>query len=377
MPGSPAAGADIDWPRARLLAIGDIRAEPHNIAALRELLDAPAGTKLQLTLLLSKQDGKEKPHTTRVELTSEKYPIQTVQGFARDGRGRWVWRIAPPGQVEARSSKRKKTTSPARAKSEKQRQTRNLYYMRLAEFAPSTRSDLLNVLRRLKAPGGFVLDLRSNPGGSLPAGVAVAEIFLAQGDIVTILGRDGKKEVHVAHCDSPYETVPIVALINGQTSSAAELLAGALAANNRAVLVGSQTRGKGCVQTMLTLPGNLGQANLTTAEFFVDPARPIQRRANAKHWGVSPTLKIPITTQQALAIKKWQTKLSLNPPRNASLSATHDAKTPCQVQRRIAQDKQLALAIEILRQPEKYAKYIKLRKTIHEPTTNNNPGHRE
>ncbi len=338
-PRSPAARADIDWANVRLLAIGDVQARSCNSARLRRLLHAPAGTKLKLTLLMPARD-KKPARKKIVKLICEKYPIQTVQSLARTGLGRRAWRIP-------RSS---------------------LYYIRLAEFATTTPGELLAVLRRLKSPSGFVLDLRANPGGPLPAGVAAAEIFLSQGDIVTIVGKDGKEKVRRAHRDSPYETLPIVVLIDGQTSSAAELLAGALRANGRAVLVGSRTRGKGCVQTMLQLPGYLGQANLTTAEFFVERARPIQRRNNAKVWGVEPTLSVPVTRLQARSIEKWRTKLARAPGK------TPGEKPQSQAQLRIAQDPQLAHAIKLLQRSEDYKKL--LRKT-HETKTKNNPRHRE
>ncbi len=338
LPRSPAARADIDWANVRLLAIGDVQARSCNAPKLRRLLHAPAGTKLTLTLLLPARE-KNRARKKIVKLTCEKYPIQTVQSLARTSLGRRAWRIP-------RSS---------------------LYYIRLAEFATTTPGELLSVLRSLKSPSGFVLDLRANPGGPLPAGVAAAEIFLSQGDIVTIVGKDGKEKVHRAHRDSPYETLPIVVLIDSQTSSAAELLAGALRANSRAVLLGSRTRGKGCVQTMLQLPGYLGQANLTTAEFFVDRAKPIQRRNNAKVWGVEPSLSVPVTKLQARAIEKWRTKLA------RARAKTPDEKPQSQAQLRIAQDPQLARAIKLLRRSEDYKKL--LRKT-HETTKGTTDRHR-
>ena len=89
----------------------------------------------------------------------------------------------------------------------------------------------------------------------------------------------------------------MVVLINADTASAAEIVAGALRLHGRAVLVGARTRGKGCVQSMFRLPGGLGQINLTTSELLIGKRQPIVRAPDSNVWGVSPHLEEPVYGQ--------------------------------------------------------------------------------
>ncbi len=111
-------------------------------------------------------------------------------------------------------------------------------YVRIVEFCPRTTQDLLDVLRQGPPLRGLVLDLRGNPGGRLEVAVALADVFIDSGPIVTILARNDRRKTHRAHDDTSYSKVPLVVLIDETTTSAAEIVAGALAANARAVLIG-------------------------------------------------------------------------------------------------------------------------------------------
>ncbi|MBM4282140.1 MAG: S41 family peptidase [Deltaproteobacteria bacterium] len=123
---------------------------------------------------------------------------------------------------------------------------------------------------------GLVLDLRDNPGGLLDEGVKVADRFLAGGVIVSTLGRNTRNnERSLAHADGTEPAYPLVVLVNGNTASASEIVAGALQDHRRAVVVGERSFGKGSVQTLFGLDDGAG-LKLTIARYFTPSGRSIQ-----------------------------------------------------------------------------------------------------
>ena len=156
-------------------------------------------------------------------------------------------------------------------------------YLRLAAFQADTAADFERVLQGLQDQAGgklrgLVLDLRSNPGGLLTAAVQIADDLLDKGGIVSTRGR-------IAISDTEFRATPgdrmlgapVVVLVDAGSASAAEVLAGALADNHRARIVGSRTFGKGSVQTVLPLD-NGDSVKLTTARYFTPSGKSIQAR---------------------------------------------------------------------------------------------------
>jgi carboxyl-terminal processing protease len=127
----------------------------------------------------------------------------------------------------------------------------------------------------------LILDLRGNPGGSFPAGVKVAELFLNEGVIVYKQGRV-KEETHKAHNPDAF-TMPVVVLVDGETASAAEVVAGALKENNRARLVGQTTFGKGSIQTMIQFDKVPAGMRITVAHFLSPTNQPYHGQGVAPH----------------------------------------------------------------------------------------------
>ena len=128
-------------------------------------------------------------------------------------------------------------------------------YVRLLQFSEKAGPELDAALSRLEQEGyrALVLDLRNNPGGLLSAAVEVADLFLARGPIVHILGRGGERQTISASPFRTHPTVPMAVLVNGGTASASEIVAGALRDHGLAVVVGTHTFGKGLVQTVVPL----------------------------------------------------------------------------------------------------------------------------
>ena len=153
-------------------------------------------------------------------------------------------------------------------------------YARIASFQENT-SDELEALIQKNNPAklsGMVLDLRDNPGGLLDQAVAVADLFIESGIIVSTVGRDKDKvEREFARKRGTVPNFPIVVLVNGGSASASEIVAGALQDHERALLVGTTTFGKGSVQTLLSLPDGSG-LKLTVARYYTPKDRSIQAK---------------------------------------------------------------------------------------------------
>jgi len=147
-------------------------------------------------------------------------------------------------------------------------------------FNQETTEELRAAIERLKKEGmsSLVLDLRDNPGGLLRQAVQVAETFLPRGlDIVSVRGREGRYQPQVYRSDNAEpELMPMVVLINGESASASEIVAGAMQDRGRAWIVGEESFGKGLVQTVFRLRGGTGLL-LTTARYYTPSGRLIQR----------------------------------------------------------------------------------------------------
>jgi carboxyl-terminal processing protease len=154
-------------------------------------------------------------------------------------------------------------------------------YARIAQFQERTDQDLRKALNVLKkgnngSLSGLVLDLRNNPGGLLEQAVKVADIFLDQGLIVYTEGREEGSQMRFSARSKETEAgFPLVVLINGGSASASEIVAGALQDNGRAVVLGTQSFGKGSVQTIIPLGDEAG-LRLTTARYFTPSGTSIQ-----------------------------------------------------------------------------------------------------
>jgi carboxyl-terminal processing protease len=153
-------------------------------------------------------------------------------------------------------------------------------YVRISSFSETTFADMRRALAELRKAKktdlkGLVLDLRNNPGGVLDAAVDVSDALLDSGVIVTASGRGPEANFrHEARPGDLMEGAPIVVLVNGGSASASEIVAGALQDNKRATILGSQTFGKGSVQTVMPLSD--GEAiKLTTSRYFTPSGKSI------------------------------------------------------------------------------------------------------
>ncbi|MRR55948.1 MAG: S41 family peptidase [Deltaproteobacteria bacterium] len=165
-------------------------------------------------------------------------------------------------------------------------------YVRIAQFQEKTDEDLLKALSALKAENGgslkgLILDMRNDPGGLLDQAVRVAEHFIAEGELLVYTeGRDQDSKMRFTSRKGKKEIgYPMVVLINGGSASASEIVAGALQDHNRAVILGTQSFGKGSVQTIIPLSEDSG-LRLTTAKYFTPKGRSIQAK------GITPDIVV-------------------------------------------------------------------------------------
>jgi carboxyl-terminal processing protease len=155
-------------------------------------------------------------------------------------------------------------------------------YVWVTHFREQTTHDLEEALTALEEGDqplrGLILDLRDNPGGLLPQAIQVSDVFLDEGDILSIKGRLEKHtKKYEAHKNNTPRTYPMVVLINSGSASASEIVAGALQDNQRAVILGTQSFGKGSVQTVETLREGYG-LKLTIARYYTPSGRSIQAK---------------------------------------------------------------------------------------------------
>lgn len=157
-------------------------------------------------------------------------------------------------------------------------------YIRVTSFNAQATSGTLEAIAAMKEEAsendrelvGYVLDLRNNPGGLLNEAVGLAGVFIDHGEVVSTGGRiQGSSRRFNAVAGDTIDGLPLVTLINGGSASASEIVAGALQDHNRAIIMGTQSFGKGSVQTILGL-SNQGAMRLTTAHYYTPSGRSIQ-----------------------------------------------------------------------------------------------------
>lgn len=160
---------------------------------------------------------------------------------------------------------------------------KNYGYIRLSQFQEKTDDEFEKAMKALEEESkgtlrGLILDLRNNPGGLLDQAVKIADRFIESGLIVSVEGRkEDQKMKFYAHPDGNLAHYPLVVLVNGGSASGAEIVAGAIQDQGRGLIVGTQTFGKGSVQTIIPLKDGSG-LRLTTARYFTPNGRSIQAK---------------------------------------------------------------------------------------------------
>ncbi len=177
-------------------------------------------------------------------------------------------------------------------------------YIRLKQFSANASSEMGAAIQKLESQGatGYVLDLRSNPGGLLYGAIDIARMWMDDGKIVSTVNRQGTGDVSSAN-RTAITKKPLVVLVDGGSASASEILSGALQDNKRAQLVGVKTFGKGLVQSVRPLSEGAGMA-VTIAKYYTPSGKDIN------HAGIKPDIEVKLSKNQIQALVKDRTKVA-------------------------------------------------------------------
>ncbi len=240
-------------------------------------------------------------------------------------------------------------------------------YVRLSKFHSGTVHSLRLKIKQLNdaineagADGlsGLVLDLRDNPGGVLSSAIAVGDMFISAGNIVSTRGRTAASvQSFMAQPDDIIDDAPIVVLVNGGSASASEIVAGALQDHQRAIIMGTKTFGKGSVQEIIPMSGG-SALKLTTARYYTPSNRSIQAKGIIPDIIVDQPNQDNITQRQKNRPRETTSETTRETASEADLighlendtskdDAEHNEKTPTSV--RIKQDPQLREALNLLK----------------------------
>lgn len=299
IPGTPAFNAGIqagDY----ILMVDDKSTENLSIAEARKLIMGKEGTSVTLMVL---HEGSTTP--VNVTLTRAFIKYQSILGVSRN---------------EADPTKWNYIQDPAN----------KIGYIRLERFSENSEKELREAVAEAEKQGAkaLILDLRDNPGGLLNQAVAISDLFLAEGTIVSTKDRhDGGRSWKAAADGTvlmPANQKPMAVLVNRGSASASEIVAAALQDHKRAIVVGERSYGKGSVQKIFTMPSGKAAVKLTTEKWLTPNGRNINRWPDAKEadeWGVHPDagFEVKLTTkEQVLEYVDHRRSLDVIKPKGAA-----------------------------------------------------------
>jgi carboxyl-terminal processing protease len=225
----------------------------------------------------------------------------------------------------------------------------NAAYILITSFTEQTESGVRRAMTELKTQlgdkfEGVILDLRNNPGGLLEQSVAVVDAFLERGEVVSTRGREaGQVQRYTARRGDLADGKPVIVMTNNGSASASEIVAGALQDQKRAIVLGTQTFGKGSVQTIMPM-GDQGAMRLTTSRYYTPSGRSIQGT------GVTPDVVVEAARIQPLAAGQTTAPTTTANAANTPPQAGPGATTP--------PDYQLARAVDLMHSLSVYQRAV-------------------
>ncbi len=322
--GSPAFKAGI-MAGDTILAVDGENIEGERLPDVIKRIGGPLGTKV--TLKVRHATGEEQDIT----MTRQEIVVPTITGYQRRQSGEWDYFVSADPKIA---------------------------YLRLAQFTSDTSERMKAVTEQLLSDGmkGLILDMRFNPGGRLDQAIGVADLFLDSVVIVSTKGRNRPEQIARASVPGTLPQFPIIVLVNEGSASAAEVVAGSLMDNRRALIIGEQTYGKGSVQELIQLDGKAGELKLTVAYYYLPSGRLVHRKTGMKDgddYGVKPHIVVPMDPQQerAAMMLRRENELYKRPlPRVTTQPTTAGATTapatqPVDAQLQRAVDTMIALLV--------------------------------
>ncbi len=288
---------------------------------LDETIDRIVGERGTTVTLTIEREG------ARLVYPIDRQPIVTrsVAGFARDG-AEWDFMADPENGIG---------------------------YIRLVSFGATATDEVREAIVGLQEEGarGLILDLRDNTGGLLRAAVEIADLFLSEGAIVTTRGRAYEDQTYYATAQTLAPDMPLVIILNRRSASASEVLSGALADNERAVILGERSFGKGLVQDVRQLPSGAGQLKITEQRYYGPSDKLIQREDDSADWGVDPDdgFFVTLTNRETANALRTRAEDSVIRPGEGSAPRPAIGQAPEEWIRERYGDEPLARAIEAVR----------------------------
>jgi len=231
---------------------------------------------------------------------------------------------------------------------------RGIGYLAITSFSRRTPAEFDTAVAALRNAGAtsLVVDLRMNPGGVLRSAIRIANRFVGEGTLVISESRRGEKRWEAERGEDWYAGLPLVLLVDGDSASASEVIAGALQDHRCAVLVGARTYGKGCVQTLTPLDtlGLDGIVKLTTSVYRTPSGRLIERSLpGAWSPGLAPDLLVELDDEARRDLARFLDAYSPDFAHRAELEAWQALEPERAIVPRLPRDAQLEAALDLLR----------------------------
>jgi carboxyl-terminal processing protease len=259
LPGSPALEGGL---RAedRIVTIDGTELPRNNLATAIKLMRGPVGTAITIGVKRSGSDDLRE-----IKLIRDTIQLPSISGDRRKADSTWDFLLD---------------------------EQRKIGYIRLTYIGKQSAEEMHTALDDLKGRGlkALILDLRNAPGGLLDGAVAIADLFVESGRIVTVKGRNGET-IYEARPEGTFTGFPIALLANRNTASAAEIVAACLQDHHRAVVIGERTFGQGIVRSLFQLKSGVGAVKLPVAAYYRPSGKSVNRFPDSKDsddWGVRP-----------------------------------------------------------------------------------------
>jgi carboxyl-terminal processing protease len=322
--GSPAFKAGI-MAGDTIIAVDGKTIEGERLPDVVKRIAGQLGTKV--TLKVKHATGEEQELT----MQREEIVVPPITGYQRDQGGAWDYYACDDPKIA---------------------------YLRISQFTPTVADELKGVCEKLLSDGmkGLILDLRFNPGGRLDQAIQAVDLFVDSGVIVSTKGRNRPEQVARATVPGTFPQFPMIVLVNEASASAAEVVAGSLMDNHRALIIGEQTYGKGSVQELIPLDGKAGELKLTVAYYYLPSGRLVHRKKDMKDgddYGVKPQIVVPMDPQQERAammlrrehelFKRPLPKIATQPQTRSATTAPATQPVDAQLQRAV--DTMIALVV--------------------------------
>ncbi len=233
--------------------------------------------------------------------------------------------------------------------------TSQIGYVRLSEFTQRSAVDFDTALKSLKEKGmkSLIVDLRNNPGGLLNVAVDVSRLFIGGNKLIVYTeGRRQPRQEFKADNQAPYSGIPMVILVNHGSASGSEIFAGCLQDYHRAVILGSETFGKGSVQSVIPLADTSG-LRLTTAKYYTPSGRTFHRDEKTGKGGITPDIVIDVPREIEIKLQTQDEEIFGKPKAPA---ASANGKDKDKAKDALVKDEALERARELLESREIFIK---------------------